>query len=169
MAILITGANRGIGAGLAAAYRNRGDEVIAAARQGTEVPLDVSDPASVRALADRLSGQPIDLLVCNAGVFLDRGQPLDTGFAPDLWARTFAANVTGVFLTIQTLLPIQGPLLVIAMLVADTALWFTAIRAVFGSRFLDSLIMLICFTLLGLVGLVVLSTFGLVLQTTAGV
>jgi hypothetical protein len=74
-----------------------------------------------------------------------------------------------VVLTIQTLLPIQGPLLVIAMLVADTALWFTAIRAVFGSRFLDSLIMLICFTLLGLVGLVVLSTFGLVLQTTAGV
>jgi NAD(P)-dependent dehydrogenase (short-subunit alcohol dehydrogenase family) len=105
MAILITGANRGIGAGLAAAYRNRGDEVIAAARQGTEVPLDVSDPASVRALADRLSGQPIDLLVCNAGVYADKGMSLETGYDADIWAATFAVNVTGVFLTVQAFLP----------------------------------------------------------------
>jgi NAD(P)-dependent dehydrogenase (short-subunit alcohol dehydrogenase family) len=44
MTILITGANRGIGAGLAEAYRATGQEVIAAARSGTDAPLDLSDP-----------------------------------------------------------------------------------------------------------------------------
>jgi NAD(P)-dependent dehydrogenase (short-subunit alcohol dehydrogenase family) len=43
--------------------------------------------------------------VCNAGVYLDKGSDLDTGYEATLWAQTFAANVTGVFLTVQALLP----------------------------------------------------------------
>jgi NAD(P)-dependent dehydrogenase (short-subunit alcohol dehydrogenase family) len=105
MTVLITGANRGIGAGLAEAFRARGAAVIAAARTGGDVTLDVADPASVAAMAGSLGKRAVDLLICNAGVYLDRGEPIAGGFASDLWSRTFAVNVTGVFLTVQALLP----------------------------------------------------------------
>jgi NAD(P)-dependent dehydrogenase (short-subunit alcohol dehydrogenase family) len=105
--ILVTGANRGIGRGLLDHYRAAGLDALGTSRDGAEglLPLDVTDPADHRTLADRLAGRPIGLLVCNAGVYLDKGQSLETGFAADLWARTFEVNVTGVFLTIQALLP----------------------------------------------------------------
>ena len=104
MTILITGTSRGIGAGLASAYAARGDDVIGTTRDG-EWPLDVTDPADHAALATQLNGRPIELLVCNAGVYLDKAERIENGFAPSLWADTFAANVTGVFLTVQNLLP----------------------------------------------------------------
>jgi NAD(P)-dependent dehydrogenase (short-subunit alcohol dehydrogenase family) len=106
MHVVITGANRGIGRALADHYARVGQTVTGTARDGSAaVHLDVSDPAQHRAMAAQLQGQAVDLLVCNAGVYLDKGQDLATGFAPHLWAETFAANVTGVFLTIQSLLP----------------------------------------------------------------
>ncbi len=105
MTILITGANRGIGAGLAAAYEARGEEVIAAARSGTDAVLDVADPKSIKALAASVSGRSLDMLVCNAGVYRDKGMSLETGYWPEDWAATFAVNVTGVFLTVQAFLP----------------------------------------------------------------
>ena len=107
MHALITGATRGIGAALATELAQGGTTLTLTARSaraGFEA-LDVTDPASARALVERLQGKPIDLLVCNAGVYLDKGHALETGYAADLWAATFAANVTGVFLTIQALLP----------------------------------------------------------------
>ena len=105
--ILITGANRGVGRALLEHYRREGVAAKGTARvpEGDLLPLDVTDPASVKALAGRLGRTALSLLVCNAGIYPDRGQPLDTGFAPEIWARGFATNVTGVFLTIQALLP----------------------------------------------------------------
>ncbi|QGX97510.1 SDR family NAD(P)-dependent oxidoreductase [Roseovarius faecimaris] len=106
MHVVITGANRGIGAALAAQYEASGDDVTRTARNaGGCLPLDVTDPAQQAALAERLSGKAVDLLVCNAGVYLDKGQTLETGYPAEMWATTFAANVTGVFLTVQALLP----------------------------------------------------------------
>lgn len=106
MTVLITGANRGIGAKLADRYRAAGEAVIGTARDGSaQVTLDVTDPAQQQAMAAELAGQPIDLLVCNAGVYLDKGHSIETGYDAALWAQTFAANVTGVFLTVQALLP----------------------------------------------------------------
>lgn len=107
MTILITGANRGIGAALLNTYATRGDQVIGTARTDTEslLPLDVAQPEAFDALSARLQGQAIDVLVCNAGVYLDKGHAMDTGYAPHLWAQTFAVNVTGVFLTVKHLLP----------------------------------------------------------------
>ena len=107
MQVLITGATRGIGAALRDHLTARGDSVIGTARDARPgfQALDVTDPASHAAMAARLGQQPIDLLVCNAGVYLDKGHAIDTGYAADLWAATFAANVTGVFLTVQHLLP----------------------------------------------------------------
>ncbi len=75
------------------------------ARDGSaEVQLDVADPAQQAAMADQLKGQPVDLLICNAGVYLDKGQSIDD-YPAEMWAQSFAANVTGVFLTVQSLLP----------------------------------------------------------------
>lgn len=106
MHVLITGANRGIGLSLADKYRRDGTTVTATARtpNGGEV-LDVTDPAQHTALAAKLEGQPIDLLICNAGVYLDKGQSLDGGYPEQMWADSFATNVMGVFLTVQALLP----------------------------------------------------------------
>lgn len=77
--VLITGANRGIGLALAEKFQAGGFDVIGTARSpdkandlkalGVRVEqLDVTDPASVSALAQRLDGMPLDILVNNAGI-----------------------------------------------------------------------------------------------------
>lgn len=104
MTVLITGASRGIGAEIAAQYQARGETVIGTTRDGGEWHLDVSDPSSFAPLRARLGATKIDLLLCNAGVYLDKGHAIETGFQAELWEQSFATNVTGVFLTIQTLL-----------------------------------------------------------------
>ena len=80
MRVLITGANRGIGRELANAYRDAGHEVLATARNADGyLSLDVTDPASFQTLSDELGDLPIDLLICNAGVFLDRWHTIGNG------------------------------------------------------------------------------------------
>lgn len=82
--VLITGASRGIGLEFAKRYAERGWRVIAtcrapatatalnalAARHANLVvePLDVVDHASVDALAAKYAGQPVDVLLNNAGI-----------------------------------------------------------------------------------------------------
>ncbi len=112
MTIVITGANRGIGQALRDGYRAsngaRNQTVIGTHRGGATADMlsvDVTQPASVAAMASALAGRPVSLLICNAGVYLDKGQSLDTGYPADMWAAEFATNVTGVFLTVQALLP----------------------------------------------------------------
>lgn len=106
MHVVITGASRGIGASLAGLYRNAGHKVTGTGRSiAADVELDVTRPDDHRAMAETLAGAPIDLLVCNAGVYLDRSEQLADGYNADMWATSFAANVTGVFLSVQSLLP----------------------------------------------------------------
>ena len=110
MTIVITGASRGIGASLAELYRSDGKRVIGTSRQGVEapdhVPLDVGDASAFETLAHHLDGVSVDLLICNAGIYPDKGQSLADGYPPEMWADVFAVNVAGVFLTVQTILPI---------------------------------------------------------------
>lgn len=112
MRALITGATRGIGLELLSQMAAGGVEVTGTYRSdpGTGpqtaawVEMDVNDPASIKRATETLE-EPLDLLICNAGIFLDKGQSLDTGFPAQMWADGFETNVTGVFLTIQALLP----------------------------------------------------------------
>jgi NAD(P)-dependent dehydrogenase (short-subunit alcohol dehydrogenase family) len=113
MSILITGANRGVGLALAELAAAQGQAVIGTYRGETSPSvkgidwqsLNVTEPESHQSLAERLKGKPLSLLVCNAGVYLEKEQTLENGYAKPLWDDTFAVNVTGVFLTIQALLP----------------------------------------------------------------
>ena len=77
--VFITGANRGIGLALAQHFSDAGFKVIGTARKpeqalelkktGAQVEqLDVTDQASVDAVAQRLAETPIDILINNAGI-----------------------------------------------------------------------------------------------------
>lgn len=105
MNVLITGANRGIGRALFNAYTAAGHNVKGTSRRAEPpfLTLDVTDPLAQSRLAMAVS--QVDLLICNAGVYLDRNQQLSNGYPPALWADSFATNVTGVFLTVQALMP----------------------------------------------------------------
>jgi NAD(P)-dependent dehydrogenase (short-subunit alcohol dehydrogenase family) len=108
MTILITGANRGIGKALFDGYAQTDAPVIGTHRapdNGAMRQLDVTDPASHTVLAASLGDTPVDLLICNAGIFADRNEALADGYPADMWAQEFATNVTGVFLAIQNMLP----------------------------------------------------------------
>ena len=105
MDVLVTGANRGIGAALLDGYESLGIAAMGTSRDGSVgLKLDVSNPDSISELGDFYAGRSLDLLVCNAGVFLDRGRSLEELTAED-WSRTMAVNVTGVAETVRVLLP----------------------------------------------------------------
>lgn len=106
MRVLITGASRGVGAALFDVYARAGHEVFGTSRAGTAGlhRLDVTDPASCAALAATLGDASLDVLVCNAGVYPDK-DVAQGAYTPAMWADGFATNVTGVFLTIEALLP----------------------------------------------------------------
>ena len=102
--VIVTGASRGIGAGLVGAYRQRGWAVVANARAispspdaGTlTVAGDVSEPATCdRIVAEALErfGR-VDTLVNDAGVFLSK--PFTDYTAQD-YTRAVAVNLTAFF------------------------------------------------------------------------
>jgi NAD(P)-dependent dehydrogenase (short-subunit alcohol dehydrogenase family) len=101
---IITGASRGIGAGLVEAYRKHGYRVIANSRTIADSPHpevvtvagDIADPATAERLVIEAMGRfgRIDTLVNNAGVFVPKGFTL---YTPDDYALVTSVNLGGFF------------------------------------------------------------------------
>ena len=92
---MITGANQGIGKTPSNQYRAADHTVTGTVRDSdAEIALNVADPAQQTAMAAQLQDCPVDLLICNAGVYLDRGHDIShqrlSGREPNspLWVRS---------------------------------------------------------------------------------
>lgn len=110
--VLITGANSGIGLEFARAYAAKGWDVIATHRRdqtpesladlAREYPnvvpekMDITDHAQVDALAARLKGRPIDLVINNAGLLSENVERQILGNIDyDLFERYLRTNTLG--------------------------------------------------------------------------
>jgi NAD(P)-dependent dehydrogenase (short-subunit alcohol dehydrogenase family) len=113
--VLVTGANRGLGLEFCTQYAQAGWHVIAACRNPSEADklaqldvdvrtLDTADARQADALAEQLAGQPIDLLLNNAGIMGDRDRSaMDADL--DEWTSAFSINVLGPAIVTRALLP----------------------------------------------------------------
>jgi len=102
--VIVTGASRGVGAGLVAAYRGRSWSVVASARKIKpsddpdllSVAGDITKPATADLIVDAALDRfgRIDTLVNNAGVFVSK--PF-TDYTADDYALVTGVNLAGFF------------------------------------------------------------------------
>lgn len=103
--VLIVGASRGLGLGLAKQFSAEGWKVIGTVRDpsraealkaaGVQVEaLDIADAASVEALNERLSGTELDVLYINAGISGSRQLSVDNASDQDV-GQLFVTNAIG--------------------------------------------------------------------------
>ena len=115
---VITGASSGIGAATARLLADNGYHVIAAARRidrlnelaksNSEIEafsLDVTDQASVDALAKHLSGKPVAVVINCAGGAFDFDPVTESD--PEIWKKTFDINVVGSVRMVKAFTPLM--------------------------------------------------------------
>lgn len=114
--VLVTGASRGLGAEFVRQYAAEGSVVYAACRQPeaagwlgsipgvVPVTLDVGDARSVAELARQLARTPLDLVICNAGIYGPRdGSFGHTDF--DGFAEVLRIDTLGPLRVAEALMP----------------------------------------------------------------
>ena len=119
MSILITGTNRGIGLEFVKHYLKNNEKVIATCRNKNSakdllelknttsnlslVELDVSNPNSINEFASKITDQPIDTFINNAGVFGPRNNEFGNFNAKE-WLDVFNINTIAPLLITQKIL-----------------------------------------------------------------
>ncbi|MCQ4313248.1 SDR family oxidoreductase [Pseudomonas stutzeri] len=115
--ILIIGASRGLGLGLAKQFASEGWQVIATLRDPQRADalkaianirieaLDIDDPARVDALTQRLSGITLDVLYINAGIAGSRALSADTA-TPENVSQLFMTNAIAPVRLAKRMLPL---------------------------------------------------------------
>jgi len=119
--VLITSANRGLGFEFARQYAAESWRVLAACRdpdgsddlqslaRGSKghievIAMDVTDAASVRKAAARLSKTPVDVLINSAGIYGGRGQSVGE-IDYEVWKQVLDVNTLGPMRVVEAFLP----------------------------------------------------------------
>ena len=132
--VVVVGASAGIGREFAvravrdgaqvlvtARRLDRLEEVVAEAGGGIPVAVDITDPESCAALAERVKTEfgTVDLVVCSAGYsplrFFDE-------VTPDIWRRVLEINVIGIHQLIKSLIPVCSPGALTAVMSSESTL-----------------------------------------------
>ncbi len=118
--VLVIGASRGLGLGLAKQFSNEGWQVIATVRNSqqadalNQIPrvrvetLDMNDAASVDALAKRLEGTQLDVLFVNAGVAGPQDKPATQATEAEV-GQLFFTNAVAPLRLAEQLRPAVNP------------------------------------------------------------
>ena len=102
--ILITGAGRGLGQELARQYAADGWKVIGTERgANAKFVMDVTDRGQISRLAQKLKGEPIDVLFCNAGITGRKGMTPGS-FDFESWEEILRVNLLGAAAVAEALL-----------------------------------------------------------------
>ncbi|AFK55933.1 short-chain dehydrogenase/reductase SDR (plasmid) [Tistrella mobilis KA081020-065] len=117
--ILIAGASRGLGQAMAAAFVSKGWHVIGTVRDGgrtdlhaladawpdqiTIEPLDITEPAQIRALRERMPSGALDILFVNAGTANRDAAAPAARVATEDFMQVMLTNALGVMRAVEGL------------------------------------------------------------------
>jgi NAD(P)-dependent dehydrogenase (short-subunit alcohol dehydrogenase family) len=118
--IFVTGSNRGLGLEWIRQYADSGWRVFATCRHPGEAlelnqltkqypnvsihRLDVTLPEDIHAIMWEMKGEPIDILINNAGIYLEKGTPEFGCIRYSEWERTLVVNTLGCMRVAEALL-----------------------------------------------------------------
>ena len=116
--VFITGTTRGIGLELTRQFLDTGNQVFAAARNTESdalqslkaahgdqlqlLTLDVTDNTQIAKAAATLAGQPLSLLINNAGFYRSRSDDVDS-LSHETWLQEFHVNAIAPFMVTRAL------------------------------------------------------------------